>query len=120
MSVFRQCRAFTRSVLVWFVLALGTAAAAPLVQPQNLQLVCSSTGMSMFVSVDQDGNAQVGAGLAQCPLCIVAGAPPPWQPPPRVAPLPPVPPLDITVLERTASRTAPPLPARGPPANSPS
>lgn len=117
MSVFRQCRAFTRFVLVWFVLALGTAAATPLVQPQSLQLVCSSTGMSVFVSIDQDGNAQVGAGLAQCPLCIVAGAPPPWQPPPSVAQLPPVPPLDITVLARTASRTAPPLPARGPPAN---
>ena len=118
MSVFSRYRAVTRFVLVWFVLALGAAAATPLVRPQNLQLVCSSTGMSVFVNVDQDGTAHGGPGLAQCPLCIVAGAPPPWQPLPSAAQLPPVAPLAVIVLERAASRTAPPLPARGPPAQS--
>ena len=106
----------TRLLLVWFVLALGAAAATPLVHPQALQLVCSSAGVSTFVSMDEDGTARVVDTLAQCPMCIVTGAPPFWQPPPRLvqppaAPLPPA-----IVVERTAARTAPPLPARGPPA----
>lgn len=116
MPLFRQCRTVTRFVLVWFVLALGAAAASPLIRPQTLQLVCSSAGVSTFVGVDHDGKATLGHGLAQCPLCIVAGAPPPWQPPPRLVQVPAAAPPDVIVLERTASRAAPPLPARGPPA----
>ncbi len=116
MRLTRRYRTVTRFVLVWFVLALGLAAATPLVHPQNLQWVCSSAGVSMFVSVDQDGQAQLGDALAQCPLCIVAGAPPPWHARPSLAQLPAVLPPVVIVPERTPSRAAPPLPARGPPA----
>ena len=102
----------------WLMPALGAAAATPLVHPQNLQLVCSSAGVSQFVNVDQDGTAQIGDGLAACPLCIVAGAPPPWQALPILGPLPTSAPISIAVHERTPLRSAPPLPARGPPAHS--
>jgi hypothetical protein len=117
MSTFRHSRIITRIVLAWFVLALGTAAASSLVQPQARQLVCSAAGPLRFVAVDDVGSTPGATGLQDCPMCILAGAPPPWMPAAVLVRLPAVAPLasgGMPVL--AAARAAPPLPARGPPA----
>ncbi len=115
MSPLQPCRSLTRLVLVWFVLALGAAAATPLVRPPNLQLVCSSAGLSHLVDVDQGGTRALGDGLASCPLCIVPGAPPPWQAGQGQSPSPVVALSVVGEAQRTPLPSAPPLPARGPP-----
>ncbi len=111
----RQCRTFARFVLVWFALALGAAAASPLVRTQGQQLVCTAAGGFKLVGGDDGGVARANAGLQDCPLCVLAGAPP------RQLPLIELPPAPAEVIVPAmlrvpdATRTAPPLPARGPP-----
>jgi hypothetical protein len=92
------------------------AAASPLVRGQDQQLICSAAGQLQFVTVGDDGGiVRAGAALQDCPLCILAGAPPQQlhlgavapacaaatQPAPRSVP--------------QSTRSAPPLPPRGPP-----
>lgn len=115
MHTLRQFQLLARLVLAWFVLALGVAVAAPLVQPQALELVCSSVGAVKLVKVGDDGSA-AASHLLDCPLCLTSSAPPPAvqvqvEPPqPLAHALRPIPAAHI------AGRTAAPLPARGPPA----
>lgn len=115
MQTLRHAHQIARFVLVWFALSLGVAVAAPLLHPQGLQLVCSASGSSKFIS-SSEAQPQ-GAGLTlDCPLCAGIGAPPPRAvalfsaAAPRyfVAPLP-----DQCGLPQASA--APP-PARGPPA----
>ena len=112
----RSCRAFARFVLVWFALALGAAAASPLVRTADQQLVCTAAGGFKLVGVDDGGAPRVTNGLQDCPLCVLAGAPPQRLaltvplPAPAAALLAALPPVS------DAARTAPPLPPRGPPA----
>lgn len=102
-------------MLVWFALALGAAAASPLVRTQDQQLVCTAAGSLRFVNLDDGGAARATGGLQDCPQCILAGAPPRQDR--SIVPLP----APASVLASAslrvphASRTAPPLPARGPP-----
>lgn len=117
MPITRQSRRFARFMLVWFALALGVAAASPLVQTQGLQLVCTASGVFKFVDIGDDGTARAGAGLQDCPLCILAGAPPPQG---RFsAPVPPAvaAPVPVAAVTPAVARVAPPLPPRGPPAH---
>jgi hypothetical protein len=110
-------RLIARLSLAWFALALGVAAASPLVQPRAMQLVCSAAGSVRLLVDHGDGMVDAGQAALDCALCLLASAPPPQPPavvpgpglqPARLAaPLPPAP-------QVRAARA--PLPARGPPA----
>jgi len=117
MQMLLSTRTLARFVLACFLLALGVAVASPAVSPKWLQLVCSAGGAVQLVALDGD-NSIPGASVAgDCPLCIVVGAPPPLRVPLAVAPtVPALAPLAAVDRPRVAARTAPPLPARGPPA----
>ena len=114
MQSLRQAHWIARCVLVWFALSIGVAVAAPLVHPQDLQLVCSASGSSKFIASD-DAQSQGARLTLDCPLCAGIGAPPPLAPTlfssaaPRFFALPP---HDAGTLPLASA--APP-PARGPP-----
>lgn len=108
-----------RCVLAWFALSIGVASAAPLIQSQGFELICTSTGAMKMVAIgDEDGSDQtaLGAGHLDCPMCLPHAAPPPpvlqlaapTQSPLRHA-------LQPVERARIAAITAAPLPARGPP-----
>jgi hypothetical protein len=108
---------WVRLVLAWFLLSLGTAMAAPMVQPQGFELICSGTGGAkvLVLPADHGGIHELGASHLDCPLCLPAGAPPPL---PLVG-LPPL--LPSAEAPRAAPVAVPgvaaalPPPARGPP-----
>ncbi len=116
MSTLRRARILASFVLAWFMLSLGVAIASPIVQPQVMQLVCTSVGSVKVVIQTSDGVQDLGVGHIDCPLCVLTGAPPPTPP---VARLPGIQPLGLAVQSipaaRIAAATAAPLPARGPP-----
>jgi hypothetical protein len=103
-----------RCVLAWFVLHVAAGIAAPVLQPQALQVVCAGTGLKLVP--DGGGDAQVVTGALDCPLCSPALAPPPT---PVAAPrLEPAPPLAFVQPRSIAPRASQvPPPARGPPAS---
>lgn len=115
MNAMRHLRSITRLVLVWFVVSIGVAVAAPMLQPTNILLVCSGTGMKALVQTEDDSTTEPGRTALDCPLCVTMSAPPPES--------------DVTVQSihplayatqsipaaHVAARTAAPLPARGPP-----
>lgn len=116
MNMSRTFSALRLWVLAWFMASLGVAIAAPIVHPQPIQLICSSTGTVMLLMQTDDGTVEkVGASGMDCPLCSPAGAPPAAAsgtlPPPR--PLAHA--LQPIEAARIAAATAAPLPARGPP-----
>jgi hypothetical protein len=104
----------TRLVLVWFVLFVGSAVAAPLLNPTNLQMVCSGAGMKL---IDGDGaaiDAQSTFGM-DCPGCMPTTLPALHsharvEPPQALAHA-----LLRTTVAHLAALAAPPLPSRGPP-----
>ena len=108
-----------RCVLAWFALSIGVASAAPLIQSQGFELICTSTGAMKMVAIGDDGSSDhtaLGAGHLDCPMCLPHAAPPPpvlqltapTQSPLRHA-------LQPVERARIAAITAAPLPARGPP-----
>lgn len=103
-----------RLVLAWFVLAMGVAVASPLVNPQELQLVCSAGAMKLLVKTADGSEATTGHKL-ECPMCATVGAPPPanaeWAP--LAQPLGHV--TQPVPAARLAALVGAPLPARGPP-----
>ncbi len=116
MHALRRSRHLARLVLAWLVLAMGAAVASPLVRPASLALVCTAAGASL-VSTD-GGEALPAPGHAlDCPLCLHLLAPPPHD---VVAALPGVAahpaPVPVCIRRVVATLSAPPLPARGPPA----
>ncbi len=116
MHALRRSRHIARLVLAWLVLAMGAAVASPLVRPASLALVCTAAGASLVST--EGGEALPAPGHAlDCPLCLHLLAPPP---PDVVAAVPGgmahpalVPACTGGVV---ATLSAPPLPARGPPA----
>lgn len=102
-------------VLAWFVASLGVAIAAPIVHPQPIQLICSSTGTVMLLMQSDEGTVEkMGTSGMDCPLCSPAGAPPAVGlctliPSPSLAHA-----LQPIEAARIAAATAAPLPARGP------
>lgn len=101
--------------LLWFALTLGVAVASPLVNPQNELLLCTSAGMVKVV-LNADGSVTTSPSAgANCPLCVVGGAPASFV---RVA-MAPVQPLGRVLQSipaaRIAAATAVPPPSRGPP-----
>ena len=108
-----------RCVLAWFALSIGVASAAPLIQSQGFELICTSTGAMKMVAIGDDGSSDhtaLGAGHLDCPMCLPHAPPPPpvlqltapTQSPLRHA-------LQPVERARIAAITAAPLPARGPP-----
>jgi hypothetical protein len=116
MQRLRHARFLARLVLAWFALAIGVAVAAPIVQPQTAQLVCTGGGIMKLIVQGDDGQGQPAQShTLDCPLCASVAPPPPAaraaEPPhPLAHVLQPVP------AARLAARVAAPLPARGPPA----
>ncbi|QDL53003.1 DUF2946 family protein [Rhodoferax aquaticus] len=116
LQTFRNARLLVRSVLAWFVLSVGIAIAAPVVQPQSLTLVCSAAGEVKLLVSGEDGTATtMGAHTLDCVMCLALSAPPPLAKP--VAETAPA--LSYAWARQQARpevwRTASPLPARGPP-----
>ncbi len=112
----RQARTLAQGVLVWFVLAVGVAVAAPLVQPQSTTLVCSASGAVKLLTSGDAGSVVPTSHTLDCVLCLALGAPPSAQ----AHALAPVHALGYALVGIPAThrawRTAAPLPARGPPA----
>lgn len=102
-------------VLAWFMASLGGAIASPIVHPQPIEVACSSTGTLKLLVHTDDGVVEMGTMGMDCPLCVLAGAPPLAKP---LLPPPPCP-LGHAVrpveAARIAAATAAPPPARGPP-----
>jgi hypothetical protein len=102
-------------ILAWFLISLGVATAAPMVQPRTLEVVCSTAGsLKVFVHTP-DGTEPLGATALDCPLCLVGGAPPyaPIALPlaiPVATALPPFHPAPRAIVATAASP-----PARAPP-----
>jgi hypothetical protein len=116
MQKLRNAWILARLVLAWFALSVAVAAAAPLVNPQSIELLCSGSGAMKVLVKSADGTpAPAVHSTMDCPLCASAGAPPPVAfgaaapPQPLALALQPIP------AARIAARTAAPLPARGPP-----
>ncbi len=116
MSALRHAHYFCRLVLVWFVLSLGVAVASPIVNPQAIELVCSSAGAIKVIVQTEAGAQELGASHMDCPLCMLGGAPPPSA---QVSAVPQLFPLGRAVqpteAAHIAAATAAPPPARGPP-----
>jgi hypothetical protein len=111
----RPATGLIRWVLLWFALSLGAAIASPVVHPQAMELVCSATGSVKAIVHTDDGAQELGAGHMDCPLCMLAGAPPatPTLELPVLMPLPHA--VRPIVAAHIAAATAAPMPARGPP-----
>ena len=115
MTASRTFSALRLWVLAWFMASLGVAIASPLVHPQPIELVCSSTGAIKLMVQTDDGMAEMGSMGMDCPLCTISGAPPtatPELPAQTYALAHAVRPVEAA---RIAAATAIPPPARGPP-----
>ena len=115
MQQLRHAVHITRLVLVWFALSVGVALASPVVNPQGMDLVCTSTGsMKLVVQGDDDGATPSLA--MDCPLCASSSAPPPAVNTTLTQPSPLAPAMQPLAAAHLVAITAPPLPSRGPPA----
>ena len=117
MERIRHALNLTRLVLVWFALSVGVAIASPMVNPQAMDLVCTSTGSMKLVVQGEDDSTAASSHTLDCPLCATLSAPPALN----TALTQPAPSSLAHALEpltaaHIASVTAPPLPSRGPPA----
>jgi hypothetical protein len=73
----RNAHRLTRFALVWFALFVGVAVASPLVNPEGVQLVCTTAGSVKLLQLDADGEeAQSSHNGLHCPLCLPVAAPP--------------------------------------------
>lgn len=105
-----------RLVLLWLVLSLGAAIASPVVHPQAMELVCSTSGTVKLIVQTDDGAQELGASHLDCPLCLPATGAPPLPAVALPAPLPLGQALQPIPAAHVAIAAAAPLPARGPPA----
>lgn len=113
----RHSTRIARLALAWLVLAVGVAAASPLVHPQAFELVCGAAGEMKLVVTHDDGSVQeMGHHTLDCATCLPAGGPPlvlSMYVPPVQHPLAhAVRPVEAA---RLAALVGAPLPARGPP-----
>lgn len=115
METLRRAPPFTRLLLVWVALSLGIAIAAPVVQPQHLEVVCSASGPATLIAPGEEPGSPAGHQHGEhCSPCVLLG----WLPepagisaqrPPMGAP---VPPRRVPIRGENPS----PYPARAPPA----
>lgn len=114
MQRLRQAHRIARLVLAWFVLAVGLATAAPLVQPDGMTIVCSGGGGMKLVMQGDDGGEAPTSLTLDCPLCAAVAPPPVALQVPVAQPLAHA--TQSIPAARLAALTGAPLPARGPPA----
>lgn len=114
MCALRHITLLHRLVLVWFLLSLGAAVAGPVLHPQTIELVCSSAGSVKVIVHTEDGAQEQGRTAMDCPLCVIAGAPPVIVELRVPTPLPLARAVQSTPSVRIAT-TQTPLPARGTP-----
>jgi hypothetical protein len=77
LQTLRNAHRLTRFVLVWFALFLGVAVASPVINPESLQLVCTSSGNVKLVVATTDGQDGTDKSHSlDCPLCLPMVAPP--------------------------------------------
>jgi len=114
MQSLRHAIQLTRLVLVWFALSVGVAIASPVVNPQAMDLVCTSAGSMKLVVQGDDDTVSAGHTL-DCPLCASVSAPPPVFNTKLTPPSPLAHALQPLAAAHMAALTAPPLPSRGPP-----
>jgi len=116
MTALRRAHHLCRLVLLWFVLSLGVAVVSPMVNPQAMDLVCSTAGTIKIIVQTDEGAQAMGASQMDCPLCVPGGVPPLSS---RAADLPNFLPLSHAIqpieAARIAAATAASPPARGPP-----
>jgi hypothetical protein len=113
MQALRRATFLARLVLAWFALTLGVAIAAPLVQPGELQIVCSGGAGVKLVQPGDGDDAQPIAAM-DCPLCASLAAPPPARRGVAVLPLAGLPQAQGVAQPWAAPPSGLP-PARGPP-----
>lgn len=107
-----------RLVLAWFVLTLGAATAAPVVQPASMVLVCAQDGVRI-VLVDTDGALVDAKGhTLDCPLCLPVAVPTALAAPRIPLPQPPLVAMPVAPAFHAVPIPGAPLPPRGPPAHS--
>jgi len=111
-----RLRRLARLVLAWYALCIGASVLAATVQPKTLEVVCSSMGIMKVVVNDDGSDTQVRSAM-DCPMCAHAT---PTLPPGSAAVFVPLLDARAYLVQRVpeavlASRTAPPLPSRGPP-----
>jgi hypothetical protein len=104
-----------RFFLLWFVLALGAAIASPVIQPQAMELVCSSGGTVKLIVQTDDGAQEMSPSHLDCPMCLLSGPPVAHDAAKQVLSLPLARATQSIPAARIAAATASPLPARGPP-----
>lgn len=63
-------------VLAWFVMALGAAAASPLLHSKTIEIVCAGVGATQMVVHTEGGTVKWNPHFLDCPLCLVSGVPP--------------------------------------------
>jgi hypothetical protein len=112
----RLSRRFARAMLLWLGLYLVAGIASPLVAPQSIERVCSSSGSMRLVMLDDDGQEAVTAASLDCPLCASLAAPPPAALPPARPPVQGVSASNSPSDHPTAAPSASLPPARAPPA----
>ena len=115
MNALRNSSTAARLVLVWFVFFIGVATASPIVQPADIQMVCSAAGGMKLVIAGEDGaDIKVSTGM-DCPLCSAAAGPGPANKVSfsKLSPLAHA--LQSIAAAHIALVSAPPLPSRGPP-----
>ena len=115
MQSLHRARFIARLVLAWFALSLGSGIAAPMVNPQAIELVCSGSGAMKLLVKDGEGNSQAVAHTMDCPLFATTGAPPPSLQVTAPAPAALSHALQTIPRARIAALTAGPPPGRGPP-----
>ncbi|MRD48735.1 DUF2946 family protein [Caenimonas koreensis] len=116
MQALRRAHFLARLVLAWFVLSLGVAVAAPIVNPVGMQLICSAGGVMKVLPASSSGEQPSTAQTMDCPLCASVSAPPPAtlelvQLHQRAVAL-----VAVEPESRIVQAEAAPQPARGPPA----
>lgn len=104
-----------RFFLLWFVLAIGAAIASPVIQPQAMELVCSSGGTVKLIVQTDDGAQEMSPSHLDCPMCLLSGPPAEHDSARLVLSLPLARATQSIPSARIAAATAAPLPARGPP-----
>jgi len=116
MQMLRNSRFLARLVMAWFMLTLGIAVASPIVHPQAMEVVCTSSGSMQVIMLDEDGQAVPGPHHSlDCPLCL-AIITPPAHPTLHFEQLQPLGlALHPVVSARIAALVGAPLPPRGPP-----
>ena len=114
MDLLRLLNRQRRWIMVWLLLSLGSALAAPLVQPRTMELICTS-GNGIGLVLHSSSNAVLDTLGMDCPLCLLgATAPPPARPNLPALPLPHYTFTPTAVVHALPPMAAPP-PARAPP-----